>query len=56
MNVTLKLTLDSLVQALRWRQIDFLENPEKQLRPTSKTDVQTKLSKSLQQGGVSDAQ
>lgn len=33
MNVTLKLTLDGLVRALRWRQIDYLESPARQMSP-----------------------
>jgi hypothetical protein len=37
MKVTLKMTLDGLVQALRWRQIDFLENPAKELQAIERT-------------------
>jgi hypothetical protein len=32
MNMTLKLTLDGLIEALRWRQIEGYENPARVVR------------------------
>jgi hypothetical protein len=36
MKVTFKMTLDGLVRALRWRQIDFLEQPSRELKQIDK--------------------
>jgi hypothetical protein len=44
MKVTLKMTLDGLVQALRWRQIDYFENPQ------SRFHTQDKRHKPSEQG------
>jgi hypothetical protein len=56
MNVTLKLTLDGLVQALRWRQIDYLENPAQQMQALNKTDAEAERPNLSPKRGVQNAQ
>jgi hypothetical protein len=56
MNVTLKLTLDGLVQALRWRQIDYLENPAQQIQMHNNTDADAERPNLPSKRGVQNAQ
>ena len=56
MNVTLKLTLDGLVRALRWRQIDFLENPARDFQASQKHDLEPNDAARLSEKGIQNAQ
>ncbi len=56
MNVTMKLTLDGLVRALRWRQIEFLENPARQMNPFDPPDAKRSEPLSKTNPGVQDVQ